>query len=53
MNARNSDFTRSNLAGDYNVTGETHEKLGQLRLHRPGSRREKRRHHLPEDEDMD
>ncbi|MGO8695143.1 MAG: outer membrane lipoprotein-sorting protein [Rectinemataceae bacterium] len=29
MNARNSDFTRSNLAGDYNVTGETHEKLGQ------------------------
>ncbi|HUW40813.1 MAG TPA: outer membrane lipoprotein-sorting protein [Rectinemataceae bacterium] len=29
MNARNSDFTRSNLAGDYKVTGRSREKLGQ------------------------
>jgi outer membrane lipoprotein-sorting protein len=29
MNARNSDFTRSNLAGDYKVTGSHREKLGK------------------------
>ncbi|MGA2764933.1 MAG: outer membrane lipoprotein-sorting protein [Spirochaetia bacterium] len=28
MNARNSDFTRSNLAGDYKVTGSQRAKLG-------------------------
>jgi hypothetical protein len=28
MNARNSDFTRSNLAGDYRVTGSHQVKLG-------------------------
>ena len=28
MNARNSDFTRSNLAGDYRVTGSQRAKLG-------------------------
>jgi len=29
MNARNSDFTRSNLAGDYKVTASTRQKLGK------------------------
>ncbi|HET7838700.1 MAG TPA: outer membrane lipoprotein-sorting protein [Rectinemataceae bacterium] len=29
MNARNSDFTRSNLAGDYKVTGAHRESLGK------------------------
>jgi outer membrane lipoprotein-sorting protein len=28
MNARNSDFTRSNLAGDYTVVGSVRQKLG-------------------------
>jgi outer membrane lipoprotein-sorting protein len=30
MNARNSDFTRSNLAGDYRVTGSARQKLGRF-----------------------
>ncbi|HTZ52945.1 MAG TPA: outer membrane lipoprotein-sorting protein [Spirochaetia bacterium] len=30
MNARNSDFTRSNLAGDYRVTGSSRQKLGRF-----------------------
>ena len=30
MNARNSDFTRSNLAGDYRVTSSTRQKLGKF-----------------------
>jgi outer membrane lipoprotein-sorting protein len=30
MNARNSDFTRSNLAGDYRVTGYSRQKLGRF-----------------------
>ena len=30
MNARNSDFTRSNLAGDYRVIGSTRQKLGRF-----------------------
>jgi outer membrane lipoprotein-sorting protein len=30
MNARNSDFTRSNLAGDYKVTGYARQKLGKF-----------------------
>lgn len=30
MNARNSDFTRSNLAGDYKVTGSARQKLGRF-----------------------
>lgn len=29
MNARNSDFTRSNLAGDYKVLGASRQKLGK------------------------
>ena len=29
MNARNSDFTRSNLAGDYKVVGSMRQKLGK------------------------
>ena len=29
MNARNSDFTRSNLAGDYKVTASTRQQLGK------------------------
>lgn len=29
MNARNSDFTRSNLAGDYRVAASTRQKLGK------------------------
>jgi hypothetical protein len=29
MNARNSDFTRSNLAGDYKVVGSARAKLGK------------------------
>ncbi len=29
MNARNSDFTRSNLAGDYRVVGSERRKLGK------------------------
>jgi hypothetical protein len=29
MNARNSDFTRSNLAGDYKVVGSARQKLGK------------------------
>jgi hypothetical protein len=29
MNARNSDFTRSNLAGDYRVVGSARAKLGK------------------------
>ncbi len=29
MNARNSDFTRSNLAGDYSVVGSARQKLGK------------------------
>jgi outer membrane lipoprotein-sorting protein len=30
MNARNSDFTRSNLSGDYKVTGSARQKLGRF-----------------------
>ena len=30
MNARNSDFTRSNLAGDYRVVGSARQKLGRF-----------------------
>jgi outer membrane lipoprotein-sorting protein len=30
MNARNSDFTRSNLAGDYKVTASARQKLGRF-----------------------
>ncbi len=30
MNARNSDFTRSNLAGDYKVTASVRQKLGKF-----------------------
>jgi len=30
MNARNSDFTRSNLAGDYKVVGSARQKLGRF-----------------------
>ncbi len=30
MNARNSDFTRSNLAGDYSVVASTRQKLGRF-----------------------
>lgn len=30
LNARNSDFTRSNLAGDYKVTGSARAKLGRF-----------------------
>jgi outer membrane lipoprotein-sorting protein len=30
MNARNSDFTRSNLAGDYKVLGSARQKLGRF-----------------------
>ncbi|MGA2639473.1 MAG: outer membrane lipoprotein-sorting protein [Spirochaetia bacterium] len=30
MNARNSDFTRSNLAGDYKVVGSIRQKLGRF-----------------------
>lgn len=30
MNARNSDFTRSNLAGDYTVAGSARQKLGRF-----------------------
>jgi outer membrane lipoprotein-sorting protein len=30
LNARNSDFTRSNLAGDYSVSGYTRQKLGKF-----------------------
>jgi hypothetical protein len=30
MNARNSDFTRSNLAGDYKIKGSTRQKLGRF-----------------------
>ncbi len=29
LNARNSDFTRSNLAGDYRVVGSSRQKLGR------------------------
>ena len=30
MNARNSDFTRSNLTGDYKVVGSSRQKLGRF-----------------------
>ncbi len=30
MNARNSDFTRSNLAGDYRVSASARQKLGRF-----------------------
>lgn len=30
LNARNSDFTRSNLAGDYKVVGSARQKLGKF-----------------------
>jgi len=30
MNARNSDFTRSNLASDYKITGSVRQKLGRF-----------------------
>ena len=36
MNARNSDFTRSNLAGDYKVIGSARQKLGKYDCWRPG-----------------
>ena len=53
MNARNSDFTRSNLARRLQGRRIAEGQAGHLRLLAPGPRCNQRRHHLSENEDLD